>query len=137
MALDLYKKGQGTVARATAYALGAGIVLFGAYRFFATFNRRDAEVFAQDLPLLGDVTVWKVIAIALAGIGLVALHLMLNRPRLVDAMIETEQEMRKVSWPTLPEVWNATIVVVLVTTVLAITMYGFDLVLLRLFRLVF
>ena len=41
-------------------------------------------------------------------------------------MIETEQEMRKVSWPTLPEVWNATLVVILVTAVFALTMSLFD-----------
>ena len=45
--------------------------------------------------------------------------------------------MRKVSWPTLPEVWNATLVVCLVTVVLAITMSVFDLALRKLFQLVF
>jgi preprotein translocase SecE subunit len=137
MRLEIHKKGQGTAARATAYAISAGLVVFGAYRFFATFNQRDAQVFAKDVPLVGDVTIWKVVAIALGVAGLVAVHLVLNRPKPVDAMIETEQELRKVSWPTLPEVWNATLVVVLVTAVLAGIMYGFDLVLLRLFRLVF
>jgi preprotein translocase SecE subunit len=137
MGFEIHKKGQGTLARATAYVLGAALVLFGAYQFFATFNTRDARVFVEDLPLLGDLNLWKVFAIAIGIAGLVLLHLALNRPRAVDAMVETEQEMRKVSWPTLPEVWNATLVVVLVTAVLAVTMYGFDLVLHRLFRLVF
>jgi preprotein translocase SecE subunit len=137
MGFEILKKGQGTLARATAYAFGAGLIAFGAYRFFATFNRGDAEVYARDLPLLGDVTIWKILAIAIGVGGVVLLHLVLNRPKPVDSMIETEQELRKVSWPTLPEVWNATIVVVLVTTVLAITMYGFDLVLVRLLKLVF
>jgi preprotein translocase SecE subunit len=137
MGFDILKKGQGTLARSTAYVIGAGLIVFGAYRFFATFNRGDAEVFASDLPLMGDLNVWKIAAIALAVVGFVGLHLVLNRPKTVDAMVETEQEMRKVSWPTPPEVWNATLVVVLVTTVLAITMYAFDLALVRLFKLVF
>ena len=137
MSLELLKKGQGVIARSTAYAIGAAIVGFGAYRFFATFNQRDSEVFAKDLPLLGDVNLWKVLAIAVGVGGFLLLHLVLNRPKPVDAMIETEQEMRKVSWPTLPEVWNATLVVVLVTVVLAGTMYSFDFVLARLFKLVF
>ena len=62
---------------------------------------------------------------------------MLNKPESVDLMIETEQEMKKVSWPTLPEVWNATLVVVAVTAVLAVAMSLFDLGLRRLFHLVF
>jgi len=61
----------------------------------------------------------------------------LNRPKSVDLLIETEQEMKKVTWPTLPEVWNATVVVVLVTATLAVTMYGFDQILVRLFKLVY
>jgi preprotein translocase SecE subunit len=137
MRFEILKKGQGSLGRAIAYAIGAALVLFGAYRFFATFNRTDAEVFAADLPLIGDVNIWKILAIAVGVVGLVVLHLILNRPKTVDDVIEAEAEMRKVSWPTLPEVWNATLVVVLVTTVLAVTMYGFDLVLVRLFDLVF
>jgi preprotein translocase SecE subunit len=137
MRFEIFKKGQGTLARASAYAIGGGLVAYGAYRFFATFNRGDAEVLAKDLPLLGDLNVWKIAAIAVGVLGLVLLHLALNRPKSVDSMIETEQEMRKVSWPTFPEVVNATAVVVLVTTVLALTMYGFDLVLARFLDLVF
>jgi preprotein translocase SecE subunit len=137
MGFDVLKKGQGTLARSAAYGLGGLLVLYGAYRFFATFNRLDAVVYAADLPLVGDVTVWKVVAVVIGIVGLLGLHLVLNRPKAVDGMIDTEQELRKVSWPTLPEVWNATLVVVLVTTVLATVMYGFDLILVRLFRLVF
>ena len=52
-------------------------------------------------------------------------------------MIETEQEMRKVSWPTLPEVWNATLVVILVTAVFAVTMSLFDRGIRQVFFLIF
>jgi preprotein translocase SecE subunit len=137
MGFEVLKKGQGTLARSVAYALGGLLVVFGAYRFFAAFNQPTADVLAEDLPLLGDLNVWKVVAIALGLLGLLGLHLVLNRPKAVDGLIDTEQELRKVSWPTIPEVWNATLVVVLVTTVLAMVMYGFDLVLVRLFDLVF
>ncbi|MCC7137406.1 MAG: preprotein translocase subunit SecE [Planctomycetes bacterium] len=52
-------------------------------------------------------------------------------------MIETEQEMRRVSWPTSKEVWNATIVVSFVSLLLAVAMSSFDWILRKLFHLVF
>jgi preprotein translocase SecE subunit len=36
----------------------------------------------------------------------------LQRPKTADLLIETEAEMKKVTWPTLQEVVNAAIVVV-------------------------
>jgi len=78
-----------------------------------------------------------VIAVVVGAAALFGLHWVLNKPRTVDLLIETETEMRKVSWPTLPEVWNATLVVCLVTVVLAITMSVFDMALRKLFHLVF
>jgi preprotein translocase SecE subunit len=137
MALPLYKKGQGSLARGLAYAIGAVLVAFGAMRLYATINVPGEHVLYAGAPVVGDVTVYRVVSFVVLVLGLVALHLVLNRPRSVDLLIETEQEMKKVSWPTLPEVWNATLVVVLVTVTLAMTMYGFDLALTRLFRLVF
>jgi preprotein translocase SecE subunit len=137
MGLDVYKKGQGSLARLAAYAIGIVLIAFGVLRFFATINVPNENVLVPGLPLLGDLSVYKVVSLVLLVAALIGLHLLLNRPRSVDLLIETEQEMKKVSWPTLPEVWNATLVVVLVTVLLAVTMYGFDLALSRLFKLVF
>ena len=136
MALEIQKKGQGTYARATAYAIGALLVLFGAWSLYATINRPNQFEVAQ-LPVLGTVSAFQVIALVVAAGGLFALHWVLNKPKSVDLMIETEQEMKKVSWPTIPEVWNATLVVVAVTATLAVTMSVFDLALRKLFHLVF
>lgn len=137
MGIEIHKKGQGTLARSTAYGIGAALILFGALRLFATINRPGQNVLVDGLPVLGALTVYKVIAVVVAVAALFALHWLFNKPRTVDLLIETETEMRKVSWPTLPEVWNATLVVCLVTVVLAITMSVFDLALRKLFQLVF
>ena len=137
MRFELIKKGQGSLARLVAYTIGAALIVFGAWRFYATFNQRGVAVLVDSVPILGELTAFNVGAIVVAVAGLIGLHLVLNRERTTDLLIETEQEMRKVSWPTLPEVWNATLVVVMVTMTLAATMYGFDLALARLFRLVF
>ena len=137
MGLEIHKKGQGQIARGTAYTIAAGLIVFGAIRLYATLGGPFLETVAPSVPLLGEVTVRKVVAILVGAGGLFALHMFLNRPRSVDLMIETEQEMRKVSWPTLPEVWNATLVVILVTAVFALTMSAFDHGIRRVFLLIF
>src|SRR5688572_14293470 len=125
MAFEVYKKGQGMVARFAAFTAVGLLVIFGAVRFYATFNR-PGLILVEGLPVLGDLSAYKVTAIVLASVGLLATWWFLNRPKNAELLIETEQELRKVSWPTLPEVWNATVIVALVTVTLALTMFGLD-----------
>jgi preprotein translocase SecE subunit len=137
MGLEIYKKNQGVWARSSAYVLGAFLVLFGAWALYGTINVGGAEALTGDLPLIGVVTYYKAIALLVAGFGLFALHWVLNKPRAVDQLIETEQEMRRVSWPTMREVWNAAVVVVVLTILLGLIMSSFDWVLRKLFQLIF
>jgi preprotein translocase SecE subunit len=137
MGLEIHKKGQGAWARLTAYAVGGLLVAYGALSLYGSINvPGEFRILPSDLPVIGAVTGFKVIALVVGIGGLLAMHWFLNKPRSVDLLIETEQEMRKVSWPTLPEVWNATLVVVAVTVVLALAMSFFDLVLRRVLDLV-
>jgi preprotein translocase SecE subunit len=126
MGLELYKKGQGSAARIAAYVACGILIVFGAIRLYATINRPNELMIAEGLPLIGDLNGFKAAAFVVGVLGLLALHLLLNRPKSTDLLIETEQEMKKVSWPTFPEVVNATGVVSLVTLVLALTMFGLD-----------
>lgn len=136
MALEVHKKGQGMVARVATYVACAVLILFGVKSLYATINVPNVHVFVPGVPVIGDLSLYKAIALVVAAVALLALHALLNRPRSVDLLIETEQEMKKVSWPTLPEVWNATIVVAMVTLVLALSMYGLDEVLRKILFLV-
>jgi preprotein translocase SecE subunit len=138
MALEIHRKGQGVWARLSAYGLGGLLVVLGAWSLYAAINvPGQFRLVDAELPIVGTVTGYKVIALVVGLAGLFGLHWVLNRPKNVDLLIETEQEMKKVSWPTLSEVWNATLVVTLVTLSFAVAMSVFDLVLRRLFRLVF
>lgn len=137
MQLEIQKKGQGTWARGSAYGLIAILVVFGAIQLFATINVPGAHVWASGVPILGDITPYKVIAFVVFLLGLLAVHLVLNRAKVVDVLIDTESEMRKVSWPSRREVKSATIVVAVVTIVLGLSLYGFDAVLRRIFHLIF
>ncbi len=137
MGLDIYKKGQGFWARFSAYLLGGLLVVFGAFALYGAINVPNQYVLVQSLPMVGAVTAYKVIALLVGLGGLLGLHLLLNKPASVDLMIETEQEMRKVAWPTGKDVWSATVVVAFVSVLLAVVMWGLDVVLRQLFLLVF
>ncbi len=137
MSLEIYKKGQGKVARSCAYAIIGVLVAFGAIRFHAAFNVPGEGVLVESVPVIGSITILKVAALALFLVGLLAMHVVLNGGKLVDMLIDTEQEMRKVSWPSWPEVKSATLVVVAVTFILGASLFGFDRVLRGLFSFIF
>lgn len=137
MGLDFYKKGQGFWARLAAYLLGGVLVVFGAFALYGAINVPNRHVLMEGLPLIGQVSAYKVIALVVGLGGLLGLHFVLNKPDTVDVMIETEQEMRKVAWPTAKDVWSATVVVAFVSVLLALLMWGLDVVLRQLFLLIF
>ena len=138
MNLEIYKKGQGKTARWIAYSLIGVLVLFGAYRLHATFNVPGEGILVDaKLPVIGQITIMKVISFVVFCLGLLATHLVLNSPKMANLLIDTEQEMRKVTWPSRAEVKSATLVVVLVTFIMAMSLFGFDQGLQRLFSFVF
>ncbi len=137
MSLEIYKKGQGKVARLTAYSLLGLLILFGAYRLHATFNVPGEGVLVEKLPLIGDLTIMKIISVVAFFGGMLLLHLALNKKGTTDLLIDTEQEMRKVSWPSWPEVKSATFIVIIVTFVMGMSLFGFDQALQGLFSFIF
>ncbi len=148
--LEIIKPGQGRYARGAAYFLGMLLVVFGGISLYATINvpfdaratptstweKIEHALYVPNVPLLGHISAYRVIAFIAVLFGALALHLLLNRPTVVDTLIDTEQELKKVSWPSKREVWNATLVVVLVTFTMAIMLFGFDWLLRALFQLV-
>jgi preprotein translocase SecE subunit len=137
MSLEIYKKGQGKMARMSAYVLLGLLVLFGAYRLHATFNVPGEGVLVEKLPLLGDLTIMKLVSLVAFLVGMLVLHLVLNKSHTADLLIDTELEMRKVSWPSWPEVKSATLIVILVTFVMGLSLFGFDRALQGLFSFIF
>ncbi len=137
MSLEIYKKGQGKIARGCAYALVGVLVAFGAWRFHAAFNVPGEGVLVEKLPIIGTLTILKIGARFVFLVGLLLTHLVLNRAKAADLLIDTEQEMRKVSWPSWPEVKSATLVVVVVTFVMGMALFGFDRALQGLFSFIF
>ncbi|MGE3172891.1 MAG: preprotein translocase subunit SecE [Planctomycetota bacterium] len=132
-----YRKDQGRYARMVAFW---GVVLLVGYGCFhggglATVLDGwlgDANTtYVDPFPLLGTLKTSTLIAIgALAVVGFLA-HRVFNAPRLADVLIETEEEMHKVTWPTWQETWSGTMAVAGMVLVLFLFLTVVDVVLLQ------
>ncbi len=126
MALTIYKPDQGYWTRLLT-AVGVGVLVLAGVAWLVKqlgVLRSDSLLYIQSGVAVGIIVV--------AG---VALFLVLNTPRVVDFMIATEAEMRKVSWPTRKEIIGSTWVVICGTILLAVFMFGMDLAFAEVFTL--
>jgi preprotein translocase SecE subunit len=116
--LELYKPGQGAYVRWCS-AIGLGVVALA----FASFvlDQLARFEFAESLVVRYLIPVGIVVA---SGIGI--FHLLGRNRRVVDFMIATESEMRKVNWSTRREVLGATRVVIVTVLALGIVLFVVD-----------
>ncbi len=120
MAAGIYKKGQGYWTRLmTAIALGL-IVLLGVvwmWDLLATVR----VGFAQAVFVQAAVPV-----VVIAGFGWLGFYLIGLKPKVVDFMIATEGEMKKVNWSSRREILGSTWVVIGFTVFIALFCFCFD-----------
>lgn len=82
------------------------------------------------IPLLGVAfSPAFILAVVAFVAGMFFLNRTLEKPKNADLLIETESELRKVTWPTLDETIDGSIVVVVVVVFLMAFMAGADFVL--------
>lgn len=105
MGLSVYKKGQGTAARGLAGVLA---VVVGGWAARSMYYHGLTGTFGLVMTTLT--------ALFLGGLPL---YLVLFHRRVVDILIETQQEIRKVAWSSRSEVIGSTIVVVFVVALLS------------------
>ena len=124
MALSVYKKGQGTAARGVAGVVAALLGTWAAHQMYYT--------------LLGAALAVRVLGTAIvAGVFAgVPLYLILFHHQVVDILIETQQEMRKVAWSSRSEVTGATTVVLVTVGLLAGFIYLTDQIVILTFTLI-
>ena len=137
--LEFYKKGQGSIARLLSLAGCLMLLSWGSYSFwiwlqgFTSISRPLLEI-----PTIGlDIDFALIIAVGVVLGGGAGITWILNRPRLVDLLIETEAEMRKVSWPSRQEAWNSSVVVVVTVVVMMGLLFFYDFALNKIFLLLF
>ena len=120
MALGIYKKGQGYYTRlCTSIAYGL-LVAMGAWWIWQQFVGVDfgfPPIYASASAAVIVIGVFGVLGFWLVG----------RRARTVDFLVATEGEMKKVNWSTRREVVGSTIIVLILSFIIAILCAVFDL----------
>jgi len=129
--LEFYKQGQGSRARLLAVVSGVALIIWGGFALWRTLIGSDALSSALlEIPQLGfDITFAFIIALLVTAGGIVGIAWIFNRPKTVDLLVETEAEMKKVSWPSRQEAWNSSLVVVVTVIVMMGLLFVYDVVL--------
>jgi len=139
-----YKPEQGRYARMTSFWVLIAFWAFGCWSLWITLQGwltrllpetvhrglRDGVLFR--IPVLGEVNLAKILAIAAFAVGAWLIHKILHMPRIADLLIDTEAELRKVTWPTSKETYEASTVVIVTVVVLVAFVFAADYVLLLL-----
>lgn len=141
-----YKTKQGQIVRWGFFLVSCLLFLFGCYRLYFTFSwfgweRANEPWFIFALPLV-EITI-KItpalitsLAVALFFIFLFT-YLYFKNDRISDFLIDTESEMRKVSWPTMGDVVKSSMAVVFIIVLLGVYLFGVDILLDGIFAKIF
>ena len=120
----IYKEGQGKWARvlvASAVALGAVYAVVSLHDALPSYGRRP-------LPFLGWSFDYRFLIEGPLLIGALAFAVWLfNHPPAADFLIDTETELRKVTWPSRKEEINNSIVVVVTVVIIGVFILNWDL----------
>ena len=142
--LKSYKPGQAKLTRTVAWWSGAFFVLWGGkamvetlpefYRALGTpLNVLTDKSLNLDQGWTADVIIMQapvsiafVVAVLFIAGGLLWWQRFINTERWAELLIDTEGELRKVSWPTLPDAWQSTLIVTACTALLVGLVLVFD-----------
>lgn len=130
MALELYKPEEATRSRGMLAVSVGGLLLFGVlslYEWLGSFEAMERDfsnrMFGDEFPLNARVIIAFVLLLTCA----ISVYIAVNNRRAVEFLISTEAEMAKVSWPTKTEVFNNSLVVIVVTILIGIYLGVVDL----------
>lgn len=128
-----YKPEQGRIARTSAFWALAFLLVYGCSSMDDALEQyfgRSGEswLFAKWIGstivegqqvggLVVPILSWKltpalIVSVVACGLGLWLLNRYLNRPKVAELLIETENELRKVTWPTMNEAVTSSLVVI-------------------------
>lgn len=116
MSVTAYKKNQGRPTRQIALCAVVAVLSWFLIQVSSLFWKKQSG-----LPWLG-MTVLAIGASAFLSVVL------LNRPKWADFLISVQQEIDRVTWPSMLEVKRATIVVLFLLSSMSVLIFGFDLV---------
>ncbi len=127
-----YKKDQGRMARMAAFWILAILIFYGCTSLKDTLVSLWPATLGQAIggtriPILGlDLSPGLIIAATVLAVALWFLFRFEQKPKNADLLIETESELRKVSWPSLEEAINGSWSVVITVAFLMAFLAGAD-----------
>ena len=132
--MPAYKKDQGRMVRMAVFWSVAVLTFYGCSSLRRELAGRFEHSLGQPLsaavpkiPILGvHLTGAFLIAAALFCAGMFLVYRWQERPKNADLLIETETELRKVTWPSGQEVFNSSLVVIVCVLVLMAFLAGAD-----------
>jgi preprotein translocase SecE subunit len=113
-----YKKDQGRMARMAAFWSLAILIFYGCTSLHTYLPRLWSGLGrpfwkGARIPVLGlDLTPALLISGLVLGGGLLLLYRWQQAPKTADLLIETEAELRKVTWPTVQDAVKSSVVVI-------------------------
>jgi preprotein translocase SecE subunit len=116
--MTTYKKDQGRLARMAAFWAVALMLLFACVSMHVWLSGTFHEALGQPIneiviPIVGiELTPSFLITTALFAVGLFFLNRWESRPQVSELLVETESELRKVTWPGGEEVVDSSLVVI-------------------------
>src|SRR5262245_24657286 len=133
-----YKEDQGRHVRMAAFWSVVFFLAFGCNFLHGVLIRSTplrTPLNGIRIPVVGiDLTPAFIISALVFCAGLVVIHRWQQKPKVADLLIDTESELKRVSWPKGEEVWNASIVVVVSVIILGVLLAVADMFLFRLMR---
>lgn len=133
--MTTYKKDQGRLARMAAFWSVTLLLLFGCVSLHTWMvgsfgTSLGSALGGAVIPIVGvAVNGAFLISLALFGGGLLVINHYQARPQVSDMLIETESELRKVTWPQGEEVVDSSLVVIACVVTLMAFLAGSDIVL--------
>ena len=127
-----YKKDQGRLARMTAFWSGTIFLFYGCVSLLRELTGLKFVDLAQpiggiEIPILGlDLSPSLLIVTVVFLGGTFLFNRWLERPKQADTLIDTESEMKKVTWPSLSDTLSNAMTVILTVLILMALLAVFD-----------
>ncbi len=138
--MKVYKEDQGRLARMAAFWSLTLFVLFGCtflYDVLIQYDSMSTPIGDKQIPIVSVDLNWAfLISFSVFAVGVVLLLRWQQRPKVADLLIDTEAELRKVTWPTGPEVMNSSMVVVVCVLLIGAFLALADLFLARIMKVI-
>ena len=138
--MKVYKEDQGRLARMAAFWSVTLLLIFGCTFLHDQLIQIDSmaePIRGYRIPIISvDLSGSFLVSLAVFVVGLLVVLRWQQRPKIADLLIDTEAELKKVTWPTPSEVTNSSLVVIVSVLIIGAYLAFVDLFLARLMKVI-